>query len=52
MDFINYINRRGVKNMEMEGLAFGSFTGSIKVKSACLSVVIVNRLKEDSIDSS
>ena len=52
MDFLNLAHKRGVRNIEMESLAFGAFTSTIKVKAACVAVTILNRLEGDSVNSS
>jgi uridine phosphorylase len=52
MDFLDLAHKRGVRNIEMESLAFGAFTSTIKVKSACVAVTLLNRLEGDSVKSS
>ncbi len=52
MDFLDLAYKRGVRNIEMESLAFGAFTSTIKVKAACVAVTLLNRLEGDSVKSS
>lgn len=52
MDFLELAQKRGVRNIEMESLAFGAFTSTIKVKAACVAVTLLNRFEGDSVKSS
>ena len=51
MTFLNQAKEEGVRNIEMESLQFGAFTGMIGVRSAVICVAILNRLEGDQVTS-
>ena len=52
MNFLKQAQQKGVRNIEMESLQFGAFTGMIGVKAAVVCVAFLNRLHGDQVLSS
>ena len=47
MDYLERASEKGVRNIEMESLQFGSFCNKINVRSIVICVALLNRLKGD-----
>ena len=51
LEFLEQAKQEGVRNIEMESLQFGAFTGMIGVRSAVICVALLNRLNGDQVTS-
>jgi len=47
MEFLRKAQKKGVRNIEMESLQFGAFTGMIGVRAAVICVAFLDRLNGD-----
>ena len=49
MQFLRLLNKRGIRNIEMEAVMFAAFTHELNIRAAVACVTLLNRLEGDQV---